>query len=134
MTDDKKDLRGICRGMKVLVVDDLPPNLALIKGYFEVLGCEGDYATNGQEAVEKVRNNRYHLCLMDFQMPVMSGIEATKIIREELKSDIPIMALTGSATVEDLREGLCCGMNSYCVKPVSMHDLAIAMLVYRDPQ
>jgi CheY-like chemotaxis protein len=132
--DGSNELKDVCKGMKVLVVDDLRPNLALIKAYFETLGCEGDYAKNGLEAVEKVRHNKYDICLMDFQMPLMGGIEATKIIRQELKSDMVIIALTGSATIEDLREGLACGMNSFCTKPISMQDLAIAMLVYRNPQ
>ena len=132
MGDQKNQLKDVCKGMKVLVVDDLFPNRALLKAYFEILGCEGDYAQNGLEAVEKVRENKYDICLMDFQMPVMNGLEATKIIREELGSDMVIIALTGSATIEDLREGLCCGMNSYCTKPISMQDLATAMLVYKN--
>ena len=134
MHEAEEKFKGVCQGMKVLVVDDLLPNRELIKEYFEVLGCTGDYARNGQEAVDMVRKNQYDVCLMDFQMPVMDGIEATKIIRQELKSEVVIIALTGVATIDELRYGLSCGMNSYCVKPISMKDLATAMLVYRKPE
>jgi CheY-like chemotaxis protein len=125
-----KDLDNLCKGMHVLVVDDIKPNLDLIKAYFEILGCTGDYALNGQEAVNKIKEHHFDACLMDFQMPVMGGIEATKIIRQELKSNIPIIALTGSATIEDLKVGLCIGMNSCCMKPVSLEELAGALLHY----
>ncbi len=125
-----KNLDGLCKGMHVLVVDDLKPNLDLMKAYFEVLGCSGDYALNGVEAINKIKANQYDVCLMDFQMPVMGGIEATKVIRGELKSNIPIIALTGSATIEDLKVGLSIGMNSCCMKPVSLEELASALLHY----
>ena len=104
MHEAEEKFKGVCQGMKVLVVDDLLPNRELIKEYFEVLGCTGDYARNGQEAVDMVRKNQYDVCLMDFQMPVMDGIEATKIIRQELKSEVVIIALTGVATIDELRD------------------------------
>ncbi len=125
-----KNLNNLCQGMHVLVVDDIKPNLDLIKAYFEILGCTGDYAENGLEAVNKIKERHYDVCLMDFQMPVMGGIEATRIIRSELKLNIPIIALTGSASIEDLKTGLSIGMNSCCMKPVSIEELVGVLLHY----
>jgi CheY-like chemotaxis protein len=78
-----------------------------------------------------IKARHYDICLMDFHMPVMDGLTTTRKIREELKLDIVIIVLTGTASVEDLRAGLNSGMNSYCTKPVSIQDLARAMLVYK---
>lgn len=119
---------GSLKGRHILVVDDIRPNIVLIQAYFEILGCTGDYAKNGVEAVQKVSTQEYDLCLMDFQMPVMGGIEATRVIRQTLKKNLPIIALTGSATIEDLKEGMRIGMNDSCTKPVAIEELARVML------
>ncbi|MBF0571430.1 MAG: response regulator [Candidatus Omnitrophica bacterium] len=132
MTEEKNDLVNCCKGLHVLVVEDIKPNRDLIKAYFDILGCTADYAYNGLEAVNKVKANKYDLCLMDFQMPVMGGLEATRIIRQELGSQMWIIALTGSATREQLKEGLCIGMNSCCVKPIRLEELARAILLFKD--
>jgi len=106
-------------GMRILVVDDLPPNRLLIQKYFSKLGCEGDFAENGQDALDKIRENKYDLVLMDIQMPVMDGVQAVKIIRSEIDELLPVVALSGSATEEQLQETLNVGMTDYCMKPVS---------------
>lgn len=131
MSQKNHDLKDVCKGLHILVVDDIQPNLDLIEAYFEILGCTGDYVKNGLEAVNKVRSKTYDVVLMDFQMPVMGGLEATKVIREELRSDVPIVALTGSATMEDLKKGLSIGMNSCCMKPIMIEELARALVCYK---
>ena len=76
-----------------------------------------DIANNGQEAVDMFRKNNYDLILMDIQMPVMDGIEATKIIRKE-NSDIPIVALSANAMKEDHEKTKAVGMNEHLHKPI----------------
>lgn len=79
-----------------------------------------DMATNGEEAVEAVKNNRYDVVLMDVQMPVMSGIDATTTIRNTLAApnkDVPIIALTASTLRSEIDKFMACGMNGYVGKP-----------------
>ena len=88
-----------------------------------------DQATNGQEAVEKVKNSmpgHYDAVLMDIQMPMMNGYEATKAIRElnnpEL-AKIPIIAMTANAFDEDKKAALEAGMDGHIAKPIDMGKL-----------
>jgi two-component system sensor histidine kinase/response regulator len=120
-----------CQGIRVLVVEDNDSNIELIKVYFDQLGCEGDYAHNGQQAVEMLHNDRnFDLVLMDLQMQVMGGEEATRIIRREISKDLPIIALTASALPEDRQKSLESGMNDYIIKPISKATLKEKILEY----
>jgi CheY-like chemotaxis protein len=83
--------------MKVIVVDDIFTNRLLLSEILQDLGYEYFLAKNGKEAVEELQKNDYNLVLMDIEMPVMNGIEATKFIRTEMpspKNKIPVVALT----------------------------------------
>ncbi|MGX5687566.1 PAS domain S-box protein [Arcticibacter tournemirensis] len=111
---------------RILVVDDNAMN-RLLAG--KVLGkwlTEIDYAENGQEAVEKVKDNDYDLVLMDIHMPVMNGLEAVKTIRE-LGGDkfvkLPIIALTASVQRSEEGRFLQAGMNDFVLKPFEPKDL-----------
>jgi CheY-like chemotaxis protein len=86
-------------------------------------GLTSDIADNGEIAVEKIQQNRYDLVLMDIQMPVMDGYEATRIIREELKSNIPIVALTAHAMHQEKEKCLRLGMNDFISKPFEQQQL-----------
>ncbi|MFH1359852.1 MAG: ATP-binding protein [Candidatus Omnitrophota bacterium] len=112
-----------CQGIKVLVAEDSITNQELIAAYFEQFGCEGDFVSNGQEALEKIKNIKYDLCIIDLQMPVLDGIEATRIIRKDLKLDVPIMALTAADSKEEKELCYTVGMNDYISKPFDMYDL-----------
>jgi len=107
------------KGVRILLVEDAKANQDLMKAYFEMIGCIGDYASNGLEAIDKIKNNSYDLCLMDIQMPVMGGIEATKIIREQVNKDIPIIALTANVMAEDRKKCMDAGMNDFLTKPIN---------------
>lgn len=84
-----------------------------------------EIAKNGEEAVEMVRNNKYRVVLMDIQMPLMNGYEASNIIRE-FDKEIPIIALSASVFVEVKDKIYASGMNGFIYKPFDPLDL------YRD--
>jgi len=106
------------KGIKVLVVEDIPLNQLLMKTLLDDFGFERDIAENGRIAVEKMQANTYDIILMDLQMPEMNGFEATEYIRHTLNSDIPIIALTADVTTVDLEKCRFVGMNDYIAKPV----------------
>jgi PAS domain S-box-containing protein len=105
-------------GIKVLVAEDIALNQLLMRTLLEDFGFECDIANNGKIAVEKLKTQNYDVVLMDLQMPEMNGFEATGFIRNELKSDIPIIALTADVTTVDLAKCKAVGMNDYIAKPV----------------
>ena len=97
----------ILKAVKALVVDDDVAHRELALIYFEEIGCAVDFASDGQEAIEKLKADKYDICFMDWQMPVMNGIAATKIIREEISKELPIIVVTGPE-MEGWQRGLCC--------------------------
>jgi len=89
-----------------------------------------DIAVNGQEAVDRVQQEQYDVVLMDIQMPVMDGVEATKKIRATLKPpacDVKIIAMTANVLQEDVQEYLRIGMNAYVSKPFHPDELLLKM-------
>jgi CheY-like chemotaxis protein len=91
-------------------------------------GLTYDVANNGSEAVEALRINRaYDLVLMDVQMPVLDGIEATKIIRQSGDITLPIIGISAHALQEDRDIALNCGMNDYLTKPIVSKNLVNAL-------
>lgn len=114
---------GDLGGMQVLLVEDNEMNRFIAGQSLLLFGCEVDEATNGQEALERLRESVYDLVLMDIQMPVMDGLEATRIIREELKLGLPIVALTANAFKHDIQRYLDSGFNDYVIKPYEEDEL-----------
>jgi len=112
-TDNKPDLTG----KKILLVEDVEFNVMVAQRMLKNWNAEVDLAENGAIAVEKVKNGKYDLILMDIQMPVMDGLEATRIIRDELRLNTPIIALTANAFKHNVDNYLDTGMNDYIVKP-----------------
>ncbi len=106
------------KNVKVLVVEDIALNQLLMKTLLDELGFECDLAYNGKIAIEKMENSKYDIILMDLQMPEMNGFEATDYIRNQMKSDIPIIAITADVTTVDLAKCKAVGMNDYISKPV----------------
>ncbi|MBU2553009.1 MAG: response regulator [Bacteroidetes bacterium] len=115
-------------GVKVLVVEDIPLNQLLMRTLLEDFAFECHIAENGRIAIEKMQDNTYNIVLMDLQMPEMNGFEATDYIRNVLKSDIPIIALTADVTTVDLAKCKVVGMNDYIAKPVDERVLYGKML------
>ncbi|WP_397446194.1 response regulator [Polaribacter sp. R77954] len=115
------------KGKKVLVVDDSIMNrmvVSVILNDLEVLVAE---AEDGKHAINFLKKNTTDLILMDLKMPILNGFEATKIIREELKLTIPIIALTGNSIEEEREKCLEVGMNHYLSKPYD-RDVFIDMI------
>jgi len=106
------------RNLKILVVEDIALNQLLMKTLLDDFGFVSDFAVNGKIAIEKVKNNPYDVILMDLQLPEMNGFDAARYIKEEMNSDIPIIALTADVTTTDLNKCKAVGMNDYISKPV----------------
>lgn len=113
-----EEFTGNLKNVRVLVAEDIPLNQLLMKTLLDDFGFECEIAENGRIAVEKLANKAFSIVLMDLQMPDMNGFEATYYIRNELKSDIPIIALTADVTTVDLAKCRSVGMNDYIAKPV----------------
>jgi CheY-like chemotaxis protein len=125
-------------GLKVLVVEDNTTNQLVATKMLRKLGCEAQVASNGLEAVEDFGKSRYDLILMDCQMPVMDGFQATKRIREleigSLKNErTPIIALTANALLGDRETCLEVGMDDYISKPFLLEQMA-STLAYWFPE
>ncbi|MCC3153622.1 PAS domain S-box protein [Hymenobacter sp. BT770] len=112
------DLEAGFKNVKVLVVEDIALNQLLMKTLLEDFGFEMEVAGNGQIALEKLRTTAFDIVLMDLQMPVMNGFEATAYIRNELKLKVPIIALTADVTTVDVEHCKAVGMNDYISKPI----------------
>lgn len=108
---------------KILVVEDSEINCKLINKIFENHGLYGDFAFNGKEAINAFNNNNYDLILMDCQMPIVDGYEATKQIRESEDGNqhIPIVAMTANALPKDREKCLSIGMDDYISKPLDIN-------------
>ena len=118
-------------GLPVLLAEDDPTNLVVIRHFLEKLGCTVDVAVNGEEVLNALYDNEYALILMDCMMPVMNGYEATVAIRDQASTvrnhDIPIIALTANAMRDDSGKCLAAGMDDYLEKPLQL-PLLVAML------
>ncbi len=102
---------------RILIAEDSPDNQKLISIYLKKTGVEIDIANNGKEAVEKALASDYDLVLMDMQMPVMDGVEATQTLRS-LGFDTPIIALTANAMKKDRESYQSAGCNAFLSKPI----------------
>ena len=110
----------------VLVAEDHPVNQRITTRFLEKLGISWEIATNGEEAIQALKRRDFDLVLMDVQMPVMDGLEATLAIRkyEGLRgTHVPIVALTANVLEEHKREAQQAGFDDYLAKPVKLEEL-----------
>lgn len=118
-------LKKSLKDFSVLLVEDNDINRLYASSILKIWDCKIDIAENGYVAVEKIKNEDYDIVLMDIQMPVMDGFEATKAIRAggPPKNHVPIIALTANATRKDIEQCLASGMNDCIPKPFTPEDL-----------
>lgn len=108
-----------CEQMRILIVDDNQINQEIVQQLLEPFKFEIELAENGQIALNKINQAKFDLILMDVQMPVMDGLEATAIIRKLSGWEtVPILAMTANAFEEDRRKCIEAGMNDHLVKPL----------------
>jgi len=121
-----KHLKTFLQDQYILVVEDNDMNQKLITKILEIWNCPFDLAINGKEAIEFCDNHKYDLILMDINMPEMDGVTATEIIRADAKNlnqQVPIIAMTAAALLEEKNKALKAGMNEYITKPFSPANL-----------
>lgn len=134
--DDEKDAKKASafslEGLHILAAEDNEINAEILVELLKMEGITCDLAANGQDAVERFEEEaknatHYDLILMDVQMPVMDGYEATRRIRKSEKNprgaSIPILAMTANAFGEDIQNALDAGMNAHLAKPLDMRKL-----------
>jgi CheY-like chemotaxis protein len=129
------DIESLFEGRRVLLVEDVEINRDIVKALLEPTGIEVEYAENGQEAVEMFSEapDKYDIILMDVQMPVMDGYEATRKIRA-LKTPqaktIRIIAMTANVFREDIERCLEAGMDNHLGKPLDFEDVISKLRQY----
>jgi len=114
--------------LKLLIAEDNVANQMFMKVILNKLEIDFDIANNGEEVLDLVKANKYDMILMDINMPILSGIEATKKIREF--SQIPIIALTASALDGDREKFISVGMNDYLSKPLDIQKFRVILEKY----
>jgi PAS domain S-box-containing protein len=122
---------------RILIVEDSKDNIVLMKAYLKHSGFDLSFAENGQAAIEKAIACKPHVVLMDVQMPVMDGLEATRAIRQ-LESQtnappMPILALTAHAAVGEAEKSMQAGCTEHLTKPIKKATLLEAIARYISP-
>jgi signal transduction histidine kinase/DNA-binding response OmpR family regulator len=118
----------------VLLVEDNDFNQQVAMEILGLMGLEVTLATNGQEALDLVRRQSFDAVLMDLQMPVMDGYEATRQLRaDSANADLPILAMTAHAMVQERERCQALGMNDYITKPINPEELAATLEKWLPP-
>jgi CheY-like chemotaxis protein len=116
-------------GLRVLVAEDNAVNWRVLEVQLRRLGCVPELASDGEQAFQRAQAADFDIVLMDCQMPVLDGFEATRKIRalDGPRGQVPIVALTANALTGDRDRCLANGMNGYLTKPVRREELAQAL-------
>ncbi|MEH0168081.1 PAS domain S-box protein [Roseateles microcysteis] len=123
----RQELRGRHAGARVLLVDDNPVNQDVAQELLRSVGLQISLAGNGQEALEQLARSPFDLVLMDMQMPVMDGLQATRLLRQR-GALMPVIAMTANAFGEDRKRCLAAGMSDHVSKPVNPDQLYATLL------
>ncbi|HCY88321.1 MAG TPA: hypothetical protein DHV36_24505, partial [Desulfobacteraceae bacterium] len=139
LIDEKPSLPGhdlsAIRGARLMLVDDHPSNIMVAQGLLSDAGLEIETAENGRQAVDRLKEGPpFDAVLMDVQMPVLDGYDATRLIREDKKfSSLPIIAMTANAMTGDKERSLAAGMNDHLSKPIDVNELHAKLLKWIPP-
>jgi CheY-like chemotaxis protein/anti-sigma regulatory factor (Ser/Thr protein kinase) len=117
------------RKARVLVADDVGTNQQVALGILRQLGLSADSVANGAEALQAVQTIPYNLVLMDVRMPVMDGLEATRLLRQT-SCKIPVIAMTAGAMEGDREDCLRAGMDDFVSKPIVLRDLVRVLALW----
>ena len=126
-------VQSALQGRRILLCEDHPLNAEIVTRLLQKAGCETVWKENGEKGLDEFNDSApgwYDAILMDIQMPVMNGLEATKAIRKLNRSDagtIPILAMTANAYDSDMQETQEAGMNAHLSKPVDPQELYTAL-------
>src|SRR5690606_27053438 len=115
------------KGLRVLVAEDNMVNQMLMRTALKRMNCSVTVANNGVEVLNRLQESTFDVCFMDMHMPEMNGVEATRRIRNDLKLNLPIFALTAAVLEEDRKACLDAGMDDFMLKPVSTAALRQAL-------
>ena len=112
-------------GVRLLLVEDNPINQLVAKSMLTFAGASIEAVDNGRAAVELLATeaHRFDLVLMDVQMPEMDGFEATRRIRNDLKLDLPVLAMTAGVLHSEREQCIACGMNDFIAKPIDVDEM-----------
>jgi|GEM_PF-1423533 len=123
-TQRRRALAKELRGLRVLLVEDNDLNQLLVKELLKKVGLTATVADNGREALDILDHEPFDIVLMDIQMPVMDGLTATRLIRQQDRfRDLPVIAMTAHAMADDRLKTQEAGMNAHLTKPISPPDL-----------
>ncbi len=115
----------------ILIVEDEPRNLTLLRDLLQVSGYSTIEATDGKQGVELAKASKPDLIIMDIQMPEMDGLEATRILKEDATtSNIPVLALTSYAMKGDKERILEVGCDGYLAKPIDIQEFLKTVAEY----
>ena len=114
---------GLLANIPILVVDDNPLHQQIAARILETAGATVTVASSGEQAILMLEREQYQLIIMDLLMPVMDGYAATRYIRNHLRLDTPVLALSADPTPGRRTRCLQAGMNDYLLKPVELSDL-----------
>ena len=131
--EEKKDYTGIFQGHTILLTEDIEINREIVLSLLEPTDIVVDCAENGLMAVEMFERSpeRYHAILMDIQMPIMDGYDATRKIRSlEVGKHIPIIAMTANVFREDIEQCKQAGMNTHLAKPIDLDEVMKTLMEY----
>lgn len=109
--------------LKILVAEDNQINQILIKKVLDAMNCEVTLVENGKMAIEALEADKFDAVLMDIQMPVMDGHQATMIIRQKISGNIPVIGVSANVFKEDIEKSLFVGMNAHIGKPFTSKEL-----------
>lgn len=118
-SDKKKYDLAQLQQINMLIVEDNPMNVKLLQHLFKEFNLKSEVAENGKICISMIKETAFDIILMDMEMPVLTGYEATEIIRNEMKNKIPIIAMTANAMAGEREKCLSLGMNDYISKPIN---------------
>jgi CheY-like chemotaxis protein len=129
------DAAAARRPLRVLVAEDNPVNQLVAEMMLRSLGCSAVIAADGEKALEQLAAGAFDLVLMDMQMPVMDGLEATRRLRAREAATgaprLPVVALTANAMAENRAECLASGMDQFLPKPIRIDELQAMLARWR---